>query len=373
MVVCLNSGSGTSPTYPKQMLCSSAPVVRLLCACGRSVTLQGDKFVCQCGILLGQMEDSVAVVPPPTPYWGEIPADEMQDLLSAARQIGWREAVQRTSEAMRENIMNPNRAAFQDLLPIPEGSTILDVGAGMGGLSVEMALRHQVVALESVPQRARFISLRKVQDHLSNLTVLNADLNVVRFDSAQFDAIVVNGVLEWVGLFDMTVTPDVAQRRFLKALAAALKPSGVIYIGIENRIGIAQFRGAVDHGGLRYTSLLPRFLARYVCRREARYRSALNVGYRTYTYTFYGYRRLFRTAGLDIVYTWIPPLGYNLPKDLVPLTKAAIQLYVNSRSISPPVGTRAIIKNCIKRVFARPLFWRLFGSDFAFLLQSRNA
>src|SRR5437879_3283576 len=178
----MNSSPETSLTYANQMPYSGAPVVRLLCACGRPVTLQADRFVCQCGILLGQMEDGVAVIPPPTPYWGEIPADEMEDLLSAARQIGWRQAVQHTSDAMRENIMNPNRAAFQDLLPIPEGSTILDVGAGMGGLSAEMALRHHVVALESVPQRARFISLRKEQDHLSNLTVLNADLNVIRFD-----------------------------------------------------------------------------------------------------------------------------------------------------------------------------------------------
>ncbi len=318
------------------------------------------------------MQNGAAVVPPTVPYWGEIGLEEMNALLAASESSGWREAVRGVSPGMRDNIMKADRAAFQDVLPIPDGSSVLDVGAGMGCIATELAARHRVTALEGVPERARFIACRKRQDGLTNLTVLNTDLNRVRFDRAQFDAIIINGVLEWVGLFDLTVKPDEAQVRFLRNLREALKPTGFVYIGIENRFGWDQIRGARDHSGRRYTSLMPRFVARWVCRRGSGYRAPLNKGYRTYIYTYHGYQRLFRRAGLAIDTTWIAPLGYNLPTRLVPLRRAAIDRYAASRWIHPPVGWRHRVKNEVKRLLARPLLWRVFGSDFVFLLRPFN-
>lgn len=317
--------------------------------------------------------DGLATLPPVAPYWGEIPKDQMDALLAASERDGWRNAVGAVPEAMRDNIMKTERAAFQDVIPIPEGSAILDIGAGMGCLSAELAARHRVVALEGVPERARFIALRKRQDGLENLTVINADLNRIRFGAGQFDAGIVNGVLEWVGLFDLSVPPSAGQIRFLQMLRSALRPSGFLYIGIENRIGMSQIMGARDHSGLRYTSLLPRFVAAWVCRRGARYRTELNAGYRTYTYSYYGYRRLFRRAGLEIVQTWVAPLGYNLPTWLVPLHRGAIQLHVEWNWVSGLRGGRAAAKDFLKRSLARPWFWRLFGPDFVFLLRPFNA
>jgi SAM-dependent methyltransferase len=350
---------------------SQAPIVRVLCHCGCAVSLEGDQYTCACGAVAGHRDGSVAVVPPVAPYWGEIGQKEIMSLLNAGCASGWRRAVECLSSSMQANIMGTGRAAFQDLLPIPDGSTVLDVGAGLGCIATDLALRHRVVALEGVPERAQFIALRKAQDALRNLTVVNADLNTIRFDAAQFDAVVVNGVLEWVGLFDLSVSPDIAQLRFLRRLRTALSDRGYLYVGIENRIGWDQLSGTPDHSGLPYTSLMPRFVARWRCNRASDYRAQGNAGYRTYTYSYYGYRRLFRRAGFDIHNFWIAPRGYNLPTELVPVTPAAIAMY-SAAHWCHPLSWRGTVKNAVKTALASPLPWKLFGSDFVFLLKARH-
>jgi len=296
----------------------------------------------------------------------------MQEFLEKSRRSSWREVIHCMEPDWQDNIMKAERAAFQDVLPVPDGSDVLDVGAGLGCLSVELARHHRVVALEGVPERAQFICLRKEQDHLDNLRVLNADLNAIRFDSDQFDVIIVNGVLEWVGLFDTSVSPDAAQVRFLERLRTALKPNGYIYIGIENRIGWNQLRGCLDHSGMPYTSLVPRFIASLICKHHNQYRSNHNAGYRTYTYSFKGYRQLFGRAGLVIQSTWIAPLGYNLPTYLIPLNQTAIDIYT-WHWYAAPVSLKVRVTNLIKKLMARPSVWRQFGSDYVFLLERRNA
>jgi len=362
--------SQTTPMVDSTAADSSAPV-RVVCQCGRAVELAGTSFVCSCGTKLGYIADGLAVLPPPAPYWGEISQDEMRELLAVSLRDGWRQAMH-ALPPMQHNIMDPERAAFQDVLPIPDNSFLLDVGAGLGNLSVQLSKNHRVVALEGVPERAQFIALRKRQDSLHNLQVVNADLNAVCFAPSQFDVIVVNGVLEWVGLFDRSMDPEDIQRRFLQRLRNALRPGGFIYIGIENRIGLDMLRGGRDHSGVPYTSLLPRRLADYVCQHGVGFRSPFNTGYRTYTYSYYGYKRLFRHCGLEITSAWVAPYGYNRPITLVPMNKAAIDLYVAWNWQCPPISFRAAVKNHLKMLLGSPLMWKLFGSDFAFLLRSRD-
>lgn len=346
--------------------------IRLLCQeCGSAVLLAGERFTCTCGREIGRARDGLAEVPPPTPYWGEIPQKDMQEFLAESRRQGWRRVIKKFDPDFRDSVLKPERAAFQDVLPVADGSCILDVGAGMGCLAAELARRHRVVALEGVAERAEFIALRKAQDAIENLSVVNADLNSVRFDADQFDVIVVNGVLEWVGLFNTELAPDTAQVRFLQRLRQALTPHGYIYLGIENRIGWNQLLGHTDHSGLPYTSLMPRFLASVACR-HATHRSKCNLGYRTYTYTFRGYRRLFRRAGLGIRTTWIAPQGYNLPTELVPINQAAIEQYTAAWQ-NPNLTWKTRARNTAKKLMAHPALWRYFGSDFVFLLERTDA
>jgi len=347
--------------------------VYLLCQCGLPVPIEGERFLCSCGLELGQSMEGVAILPSRTDYWGEVPKGQMDQLLAAARRRGWRQAMCEVAPELTDNISSPQRAAFEDILPLPEGALILDIGAGLGGIAAQLSEHHCVVALEGVWERACFLARRKQQDRLHRLIVLNGDLSKTRFAPGQFDVVVVNGVLEWAALFDLSGPPEQVQARFLRDLRNLLAPGGSIYVGIENRFGWNQFRGAKDHSGLPYTSLMPRWLATRVCARSTSYRSERNLGYRTYTYGYHGYSQLFRQAGLTIASTWIAPQGYNLPSELIPLNCHAIDRYIRIRRWSLPVNWQITLRNWLKLQLAREWFWRCFGSDYVFVLQKCDA
>jgi SAM-dependent methyltransferase len=346
----------------------------VLCSCGNQTCLAGDEYVCSCGRRLGEWDGYKTILGEPVPYWGEIGADQMQRLLRESERDGWHAAVPANmDEILSEYVTSPDRAAFQHILPIPDHGLVLDVGAGMGGIATGLAKNYRVVALEGVAERAQFIALRAKQDGLDrNLAVINGDVNAVRFAPGQFDVVIVSGVLEWVGLFDVSKPVTDVQVLFLDSLRTLLKPGGLIYVGIENRIGWAQLRGVPDHSGVKYTSLVPRFLATWMCRWDRNYRSKNNTGYRTYTYTHHGFLKLFAKAGLRIRSTHISVRGYDYPTELVPLQKDAIATYTLEHMVVPGRLKRTLI-NRARMAFARPWFWRNFGSDFVFVLEAGDA
>jgi hypothetical protein len=159
----------------------------------------------------------------------------------------------------------------------------------------------------------------------------------------------------------------------MQHLQKLLAPGGMVYLAIENRIGWGMFLGMEDHSGYGYTSLMPRWVARWYCSRKAIHRSDSNTGYRTYTYSWWGYRKLFRKSGLKIAKTWVPVDGYTRPTELLPLNRAAIRAYTETRWLRRPVTLRARLLNFGKRCLATKWFWKTFGGNFAFLLERRDA
>jgi SAM-dependent methyltransferase len=293
----------------------------------------------------------------------------MHTLLRASAQLGWRKAArQLLSSELYSYVASPTRAAFQTVLPIPKGGTLLDVGAGLGGIATELAHRYHVVALEGVRERTDFIAIRKLQDQLGTLTIWNADLNSIRLAPSQFDGVIVNGVLEWVGLFDKSMPPQDVQAQFMDRLRELLRPNGKIYLAIEGRFGWSQLAGLPDHSGLSYTSLMPRWLARIVCRYSSAYRSNSNDGYRTYTYSYYGYRKLFQRAGLRLSATYVCTLGYNDPTDLVALKTSALREWARRDSLHSTLAGK--VRAGLKQILAQEWVWRVFGGDFIFILES---
>ena len=366
----LNLSNESSPARP-----APEKAVTFLCECGNTVVAGPDEnpIRCACGRTVADLVDGVVTVPSTTGYWGEISKEDMDRLILRSRQSGWRAAVSELPEDMQDNIMSPERAAFEDVLPLPEGSRVLDIGAGLGAVATQLAKRYRVTALEGVQERARFIALRKQQDKLDTLTIINSNFAEMPLAPAQYDCITVIGVLEWAPLFDPALTPEAAQEKFMRTLRNLLAPGGMICLGIENRWGWAQMSGVPDHSGLPYTSLMPRWMARWVCNRNEQFRSSFNTGYRTYTYGYNGFRDLFSRAGLGIESFWIAPTSYHRPVAMVPMDRSAIGSYVQQNWLRPAVNTKSVIKNWIKWQTATPWFWRTFGSDYIFLLKALSS
>ncbi|HZM16905.1 MAG TPA: class I SAM-dependent methyltransferase [Candidatus Krumholzibacteria bacterium] len=285
-------------------------------------------------------------------YWGEIERASMRQILEAARHTGWQEALRRHLQppSLLPYVQHPSRADWRVLVPLERERTVsLDVGAGWGAVSFGLAphvLRHY--AVERVAERLEFIALRQQQDGVANLVPVRADLHALPLCPGSLDLVAVNGVLEWAGLVDPEPTPgrrprapDVLQEAFLRQLHALLRPGGWLYVGIENRYGRVFWRGTPDHQGLRFTSLMPRRLARAYTRLRAAHSPRTFVAerdYRTWTYSLRGYRRLFARCGFRDLQAYAVVPGYNAPMQLVPLAQSGPFLYLTSRLRSPRRG-----------------------------------
>jgi len=260
-------------------------------------------------------------------YWEGVDRRKAKELLESARRGSWVEAVRKhfSDREMSISILDLQQAAWLPLLGLPGEAIALDIGSGYGAITHSLACSlSEVYSVEPIPERIEFTQARLRQEGLSNVRLIQASAIELPFFEESFDLVVANGVLEWVGEWDLERNPRVAQLRFLTAARRLLKKHGVMVISIENRFGYGYFLGQVDHSGIPYTSLVPRRLATFLLRRHqpAHYRTVLNSRreYRTYTYSVRGYRKLLREAGFaDVTHYWADP-GYNQPYALIPLS-----------------------------------------------------
>jgi len=307
-------------------------------------------------------------------YWGEVGRTQARELLEAARQGSWAEVVRThfpEDENMRSGLLDFQRASWAPMLGLDEQSTVLDIGSGYGAITHSLSrFAGEVYSVEAIPERIDFTRERLRQEGILNVHLVQASATALPLAESSFDLVVVNGVLEWVGDWDLAVDPRVAQINFLKGIHRLLKETGRLLIGVENRFGLSSFLGSVDHSGLPFTSLVPRAVANFMVRHNSRphYRTHVSSQkqYRTYTYSEGGYRRLLSDAGFaELSSYWADP-GYNQPYDLVPL---AIPAWVRQHCMElihhPGPAPRRSWKRRARRI-ALP-FFRRFVPDFVLL------
>jgi ubiquinone/menaquinone biosynthesis C-methylase UbiE/uncharacterized protein YbaR (Trm112 family) len=315
----------------------------------------------------------------PDHYWGEVARNQALELLEEARKGSWVEAVRARFPAgdnMRFGLLDLQRASWAPMLGLDESSTVLDIGSGYGAITHSLArFAGEVYSVEAIPERIDFTRERLRQERIPNVHLIQASATALPLAENSFDLVVVNGVLEWVGEWDLTVDPRAVQINFLKKICRLLKNAGVLLIGIENRFGLGLLMGGTDHSGIPYTSLVPRPVASVMLRRGSKpyYRTQLNSlkQYRTYTYSESGYRKLISEAGFaEMSSYWADP-GYNQPYHLVPLATRdwVRQHYAELLDHQGPAPRRSWRRR-LKRI-AMPFFSRLVP-DFVLLASKQT-
>lgn len=268
----------------------------------------------------------------------EIPEETFLELLERAKRVGWFEAAKEKSDIPGTNpdyLSKITRADFRYLLPLGKNSIVLDAGAGLG--TIMNALAPHVgtyVALENDLLRLRFARQRARQEALTNVICVHSSILNHPLAHGKFDVVILNGVLEWVGL-EGTESPGKVQHSVIAELWKLLKPGGVIYVGTDNRFALAQLRGAPEpHTMLPFVGIMPRKMADRLVRRQYlkgrgwNRSPMLRKGFRTWTYSLWGYRKMLRRVGFEDIYVWLPHPTYNQPHRIISNAPQAVAFYV---------------------------------------------
>jgi len=289
-------------------------------------------------------------------YWGKNTAEELEKALDIIDKQGWDEFYSQYKNKF-DFTFEENRADWRFNVPIDKNFVILDTGAGMGRNTIPLArIAKKVVAFDTSFLRMKFLKKRAEKEGLNNIDVYVADIFNLPFEKASFDLIVMNGVLEWVGKTNLFKNPREAQIQSLKICKNLLKEGGYLYIGIENRFALAYLKG-VDHGGLRYTSYMPRWMANIYTKIR------MGERYTTYTYSKIGYRKLLEESGFKNSNFYLVYPGYNRPRTVVPYDDLNILEYA-IKNLTSAVNWK---KKVAKRIAGiRFLLWLYRSVFFSF-------
>ncbi len=266
-------------------------------------------------------------------YWGLIAREQMRKFLELAGVSGYTKAREEfvfeteKRDKFLQYIDNTERADFHFLLPLSADSAVLDLGSGYGNITIPLARFYKkVIAVDTSLELLEFIKMRAESEGLTNIEYVHADpfeFCNLPFHERQFDAVIVSGVMEWVGVAKLDEDPQELQKKFLKHASSFLVDAGVMYLAIENRLFPGYFFRD-PHSKLPYTAQIPRWLANLYAKHRG------HESYRTYIYSYFSYRRLLIKAGLPFQMFYLPFASYKAPVMIMPSRWSAVLFVLKS-------------------------------------------
>lgn len=190
---------------------------------------------------------------------------QLNTLNRVARLHGWRNGVTAAHGAqLLRYIDNSDRLIFLSLLPLRPADAILEIGPGLGQISIPLSRRVATVdALEVVRGQAEFCAERARQEDSSNIRITAGGDNCeLPYQDAVFNGVVLNLVLEWCG-WRAEGSHAAIHRKLLAEIARVMKPDGFFYIATKNRFSLRLLTGGRDEHmfQMRFGSALPRWFS----------------------------------------------------------------------------------------------------------------
>lgn len=209
---------------------------------------------------------------------------------------------------------------------VPKDARILELGAGCGGVTRWLGEKFsEVIAIEGSHKRAS-IAKSRCRD-LDSVKVCGVNIYDLEVSEA-FDIVTLIGVLEYSHLFhpNQMIAPREGAVSLLQFAYKALRPSGVLVLAIENKMGLKYFSGAgEDHSGKIFSSIHG-----YPDSNSAVTYSALEL------------EELLRQAGFSAVDFYLPFPDYKLASTILNAQKIEKKYYVHNWIDTPfPDRTRA--------------------------------
>jgi len=240
------------------------------------------------------------------------------EIVEALKATPWEDVVAQRFAAQNpwlyKIITDRGRSLFLDFLPLHKGGHFLDVGSGWGQVALPLARIGHAFCLDV--SLGRLDILRQIaRQENAKLYYACGNYRTFPFAEQQFDLVIFNGSLEWIALGNPTISIREAQATALAKTLRLLKPGGIVYVGIENAMGLKYLLGAPDdHTGIPHLTFLDEPEAAALC---AKVQGGQPL--RAKTWSLNEYQALIEGAGLEIleIYGCFP--DYKLIRSMVPL------------------------------------------------------
>jgi uncharacterized protein (TIGR03382 family) len=276
-------------------------------------------------------------------------------------------------DARFKTIHETNPAAWTSILPVPPGGRVLEIGSGLGSVTLALAANfRQVVSLEPVIEHALFTRLRLRQEGVENVQVVCAPLEDIPFFKNSFDLIVMNG--GWERLDEGHGAERFArkQQKMLVHLHSLLKPGGTLLIGARNRMGISAIKDSTGHaGGPGAASWLLKgaaWLLRRILHPSDHSARPSPPGHRHHSHTMRGYRQLLVRAGFSGQSFFSPLPANHAPLEIFPLDSSWAFVYFSLKKIATESYHNSL-SYFLKSLLTRIGLMRHFSSYFLILAE----
>ncbi|KQX51918.1 class I SAM-dependent methyltransferase [Paenibacillus sp. Root444D2] len=323
------------------------------------------------------LSDNFVVERSYTGKYADLSDEKEAEMISLMSKKHWREVIaesfQEKSPWLYRIIADAGRPMFLDMLDIPKNGLYLDVGSGWGQVCIPLGRLGNSVALDLTFNRLNI--LRSIANQ-ENVSLQYAQGNFLSFPFLEksFDTIIFNGSLEWIGVGrEKGTSIRKVQIDALKKANDLLKPDGMIYIGIENSMGLKYILGTEDdHTGLQYHTFLEERIAENNFQTQSKGEQLPSK-----TWSLEEYKEMISESGLELekVYGCFP--DYKLIRQMIDLRFINEEL-INGAPVTEHVGIsgedidRPLELQAMYKVLAKNKIAQYFCPSYALIIRKRG-